>query len=135
MPQTLAMSVAEVQAWLDRYIELWRAPDAAAIGELFTEDVYYRHGGYSQPIVGRAALVEHWLADPDPDGSWEVDWRVEFVGDEMAAASGTTTYHDSARPGYPGEYSNVFLLRFDADGRCSGFREWWMPRPRPRPAG
>ena len=128
------MNGEQVQAWLDRYVELWRNPDPLAIGELFSEDVVYRHGAYAPPIVGRAALVEHWLADPDPDGSWEVDWRVELVGDEMAAVSGTTTYNALARPGYEGEYSNVFLLRFDADGRCAEFREWWMPRPRPRPA-
>ena len=59
---------------------------------------------------------------------------VAQVDGEMAAASGTTTYNALARPGYEGEYSNVFLLRFDADGRCAEFREWWMPRPRPRPA-
>ena len=128
------MNVDQVRGWLDRYVALWRTPDADAIGDLFTEDIFYRHGAYARPILGRAALVEHWLADPDPDGSWEVDWRVEFVGDGVAAASGTTIYLALARPGYEGEYSNVFLLRFDADGRCADFREWWMPRPQPRPA-
>jgi hypothetical protein len=129
------MNVAQVQAWLDRYIELWRNPDRAAIGDLFAEDVSYRHGAYAPAIEGRGALVEHWLAEPDPEGSWEVDWQVELVDGERAVVAGPTTYHDNARPGYPGEYSNVILLRFDAEGRCAEWREWWMPKPRPRPAG
>jgi ketosteroid isomerase-like protein len=124
----------EVQAWLDRYVELWRAPDADGIRELFAEDVTYRHGAYAPTIRGREALVEHWLSDPDPEGSWSADWQVELAGDDMAAASGITTYYESARPGYPGEYSNVFLMRFDAEGRCVDFREWWMPAPRRRQA-
>jgi ketosteroid isomerase-like protein len=122
----------QVQAWLDRYVELWRIPDAAAIGELFAEDVTYRHGAYAPTIRGREALVEHWLADPDPDDSWTADWKVEMVAGELAAASGTTISPDNARPGYPGEYSNVFLLRFDSEGRCVDYREWWMPAPRRR---
>jgi hypothetical protein len=27
------------------------------------------------------------------------------------------------------EYSNVFLLRFDAQMRCREYREWYMRRP------
>lgn len=124
----------DVQAWLDRYIELWRNPNGAAIGELFAEAVTYRHGAYAPTIRGRQALVEHWLSDADPDGSWTADWKVEMVAGDLAAASGETTYHDNAREGYPGTYSNVFLLRFDAEGRCVDFREWWMPAPRRREA-
>ena len=29
------------------------------------------------------------------------------------------------------EYDNLFLLRFDADGRCAEYREWYMRKPRP----
>lgn len=131
--QTPSVQREQVQAWLDRFIALWRNPDAVAIGDLFAEDVTYRHGAYAPTIAGRDALVEHWLADPDPPGSWAADWKVELVDGDMAVASGTTTYDDTARPGYPGEYSNVFLLRFDEHGRCVEYREWWMPKPRPRP--
>jgi hypothetical protein len=29
------------------------------------------------------------------------------------------------------EYDNLFLLRFDADGRCQEYREWYMQKPKP----
>jgi hypothetical protein len=29
------------------------------------------------------------------------------------------------------EYDNLFLLRFDADGRCAEYREWYMRKPTP----
>lgn len=127
------MDRAGVEVWLERYLALWREPEAVAVGELFTEDVTYRHGAYGPTLQGRAAVVQAWLADPDPPGSWRADWHVESAAADMAVVSGTTVYNDDARPGYPGEYSNVMLLRFDDAGRCADFREWWMPKPRPRP--
>jgi hypothetical protein len=30
------------------------------------------------------------------------------------------------------EYDNLFLLRFDAEGRCAEYREWYMRKPKPR---
>ena len=29
------------------------------------------------------------------------------------------------------EYSNIFVCRFDADGQCSEFTEWWILRDAP----
>jgi hypothetical protein len=40
---------------------------------------------------------------------------------------------------YPTErhtYSNLWVIRLDADGRCAEFAEWWMRHPAPDgPAG
>ena len=27
-------------------------------------------------------------------------------------------------------YSNIFVCRFDRDGRCTEFREWFMEKPK-----
>jgi hypothetical protein len=42
-----------------------------------------------------------------------------------------TRYHaeEGADEKVEREYHNVFLLRFDADGRCAEFTELYMPRP------
>ena len=37
------MTHDDVQAWLDRYVAAWAAYDAAAIGDLFSEDARYRY--------------------------------------------------------------------------------------------
>ena len=43
-------------------------------------------------------------------------------------ATGTSTYRD--RPGGPVErvYDNCFVMRFDPDGRCREFTEWFVQR-------
>jgi hypothetical protein len=48
-------------------------------------------------------------------------------------ANGRSRYFDG--PGGPLKYEwdNIFVLRFDADGRCAEYREWYMPRPDAKP--
>ena len=38
-------------------------------------------------------------------------------------ATGETRYADGKA------YSNLFVMRFDGDGRCSEFVEWYMEQP------
>ena len=40
---------ADVQVWLDRYVAAWSSYDAAAIGELFSEDAEYRYQPWARP--------------------------------------------------------------------------------------
>ena len=57
------------RGWLQRYIDAWRLNDATAIGDLFSLDVRYAFDPFSEAIVGRNAVIEAWLDDPDaPDG-------------------------------------------------------------------
>jgi hypothetical protein len=39
----------------------------------------------------------------------------------MAVVTGTTRYLDP-----PASYRNLFIIRFDDDGRCTDFTEWYI---------
>lgn len=119
------MDRAAFQDWLDRYIEAWRSGDRAAIGQLFGDDARYYYGPYREPTVGRDAIVADWTKDPDPPGSWEAEYRPLAVDGDTAVATGESRYADGRT------FSNIFVCRFDAAGRCTEFREWFMERPKP----
>jgi uncharacterized protein (TIGR02246 family) len=130
------MDLDDVAAWLDAYIRAWESNDPDAIGELFTEDaVYFPPPGntwtspHEDVLRGREAIVAAWLEDPDPPGSWVADYRPEAIASDLAIATGTSTYFQEGGETVRAEYSNVFLLRFDADMRCREYREWYMRRP------
>ena len=108
------------QAWLDRYIDAWRSSDPAAIGDLFSADATYFYGPYRTPVVGREAIARDWTADPDAPGSWEAEYRPLAIDRDVAVAIGESRYADGRT------FSNIFVCRFDADGRCTEFREWFM---------
>ena len=80
--------------------------------------------------MGRGAVVAAWLADPDAPGSWEADYEVLAIDGDACVAHGRTRYLTDDRGGVDREFANVFVVRFDADGRCREFTEWYM-RKRP----
>ena len=121
------MDDAGFQRWLDAYVEGWRTYDANAIGELFSRDVEYRYHPWDEPVRGRAPLVESWLEDRDEPDSWSAEYRPWLVSGEDAVAVGVSRYL-AADGTVEREYHNVFLCRFDGDGRCREFTELFLRR-------
>ena len=122
------MEHAAFQSWLDRYIDAWRLLDPVAIGDLFSADVRYAYDPFEEAVVGRKAVVDSWLADPDEPGSWEADYEVLAIDGDAHVAHGRTRYLTDDRSGIDREFANVFVCRFDAEGRCREFTEWYMRR-------
>jgi ketosteroid isomerase-like protein len=122
------MDRTSVQNWLDRYVEAWRANDAELIKPLFTDDAVYSYRPYDDPertIRGNAAIVASWLEEPDPPDSWEAKYEPYAVEGDRAVAVGFSRYlaTDSAPEK---TYHNAYLLRFDPEGRCAEFHEFYM---------
>jgi|SRR5688500_3606606 hypothetical protein len=117
-----------VQRWLDEYVAAWETYDRDAIAALFSEDARYRYHPWDDWIESRAAIVDHWLSDRDEPESWSAAYEPYAVDGDAAVAVGKSTYENpdgSIRK----VYENCFLLRFDAEGRCSEFTEFFMERP------
>ena len=128
------MNRSDVQAWLDRYVEAWRANERAPIEALFTEDVVYRFRPYeSDPAAeGIEAVVDAWLGETrDEPGTWEAGYEPWAVDGDRAVAIGFSRY--LATPDAPERtYRNAFLLRFAPDGRCAEFTEYYMVEEAPQ---
>lgn len=116
-------------AWLRGYIEAWRSGDRAAVEALFTEDARYAFAPFRPPLLGRDAIIEMWLKEPDALGSWTADYRPLAVDGHVAVAHGETSYRkaDGAREDV--DYRNIFVCEFAPDGRCRSFVEWYMTVP------
>jgi ketosteroid isomerase-like protein len=121
------MDDAAFQRWLDSYVEAWRTYEPDSIGALFSEDVEYRYHPWDDPVRGRGALVEDWLGDRDEPGSWTAEYRPWLVSGDDAVAIGVSRYLASDGT-VEREYHNVFLCRFDGDGRCREFTELFLRR-------
>jgi ketosteroid isomerase-like protein len=120
------LSSLDLDAWIDLYVELWRAPGAERLGELFADDAVYLPGPFEQPIRGLAAIREFWDAERlGPDEVFEIDSEVVAVDGDTGVARLEVRY------GPPREvtYRDLWIVTTDADGRCTRFEEWphWPP--------
>ena len=122
------MDEQSFQRWLDAYVEAWRSYDRDAIGELFSDDAEYRWHPWDEPTRGREAIVSGWLEEPDAPGSWAAEYRPWLVSGDDAVAVGVSRYFAADGTTVEREYHNVFLCRFDGDGRCREFTELFLRR-------
>jgi SnoaL-like domain len=124
----MAVDRQQVAAWLDAYSQAWRSYDPRAIGELFSPDARYAYHPWDEPVRGREAIVASWLEDRDEPGTYDGRYEPFAVDGDLAVATGRSRYLD-ADGAVEREYYNLFQLRFDTEGRCRDFREWFMLRP------
>ena len=112
-----------VTAWIEAYVRAWNSNDPAEIGALFTDDAVYCTGPFETPWRGRETIVRKWLGRKDEPGSTTFRFEVLAATPEAAIVRGWTNY---LKP--PREFSNIWLVRLEVDGRCREFSEWWMQR-------
>jgi ketosteroid isomerase-like protein len=126
------MNHADVQAWLDRYVAAWKSYDAQDIADLFSEDVEYRYHPWDEPVRGRQAVVDDWIAPEgqassrDEPGTFDARYEPYAVDGDRAVAVGSSDYFVSPGGALERRYHNVYLLEFDADGRCRRFTEFFI---------
>ena len=123
------MTHDEVQTWLDRYVAAWRSYDRAEIADLFAVDATYRyHPWGEEALAGRDAIVARWRDDQDRPGSWDAWYKPFAVEDDRASVIGESRYVNPDGS-FRDLYFNHWTLRFDADGRCVEFVEYFMALP------
>ncbi len=133
------MDRTSVQDWLDRYVEAWKTYDPDLVASLFAEDATYRYHPYDDDddvLRGRDAIVSDWIepggsaSNRDKLGAYDGKYEVFAVDGDRAVATGWSRYWtDATRTTLERTYDNVYLLRFDGDGRCAEFTEYFMTEP------
>lgn len=117
------------QEWLSRYVAAWKSYDPVEIGALFSEDALYHDHPFDPPVRGRGAIVASWLREDhrDQPGTYDGAYAPIVVEGDLVVSNGRSRYF---RPDgtVDKEYDNIFLIRFDPEGRCREFREWYMAR-------
>ncbi len=122
------MDKTSVDAWLRRYVAAWKSYDPQAIGALFSVDCVHRYTPFDPPQLGRAAIVVSWLEDPDPPGTYDAEYHTLMIDGDRAVTTGLTWYFRPGSRDIEAEFANIWVLRFNAQGECTEFLEWYFLR-------
>lgn len=115
-----------VQKWLDDYVSAWKSYDPAAIGALFSENASYRFNPFDDPVTGRDTIVLNWLENRDPPDTYAAQYHPIVVEGNTAVANGRSFYYEADGKTVHRQFDNIFVLKFDSEGRCEDFCEWYM---------
>ncbi|MFI0451358.1 nuclear transport factor 2 family protein [Actinomadura sp. 6N118] len=109
-----------VERWVAGYERAWRTPGTEPLAELFTPEVSYLPSPWARPIVGLSRLGPWWSAERDgPDEPFTMTSEVVAVDGDTAVVRIEVAYQNDLS-----RWRDLWILRFDADGRCAEFEEW-----------
>ncbi len=121
---------ASVAAWLNAYVAAWKSHDPQAIGDLFAAEATYRFNPFMDDAIrGREAIVANWLNYADAPGTYDAHYEPIAVDGEIAVANGRTYYFGAGGKTLERVFDNIFVLRFDEQGQCVDFRDWYVQGP------
>jgi hypothetical protein len=113
---------ARFEDWLERYRRAWIERNAAAAGELFTEDAIYREQPFHPPFVGREAIQTYWTTVTAAQSEIEMRYGPLIVGDRRLAVEWWVNLRNG---GAPITLVGEFFLLFTDGGQCRELREYW----------
>ena len=118
------LSMAELSAWLDAYGDAWESRDADKAANLFAEDSTYQVTPYEDAHTGQDGVRQYWA------GVTAGQRNVVFEYQALSVTGSTGIAHWSASFAVGPddvhlELDGIFVLKFDANGKCTELREWW----------
>jgi hypothetical protein len=108
-----------LEKWIADYERVWRTAGTDGLAELFAADVGYLASPWEQPIQGLEDLATFWEMQRDgPDEEFAMTSDVVAVDGEVGVARIEVRYGNGDR------WRDIWIVRFDAEGRCAHFEEW-----------
>jgi hypothetical protein len=107
--------------WMEAYIEAWTTNDEHDIAALFTVDAVYDPQTADGEQHGHGEIVEWWQDVDDRPDNWDFEWLPLVETEDLAVITGVTRYTSP-----PTTYRNLWVIRFDDEGRCTDFTEWYI---------
>jgi hypothetical protein len=120
------MNRAEAREWVDRYERAWRTAGTAGLSTLFAADATYQTAPFAKPHRGLTEIAAMWEAERlGPDERFSMSAEIVAVEGDTAVLRVRVLYG----PPKDQEYRDLWIVRFDGEGRCVAFEEWpfWPP--------
>jgi hypothetical protein len=115
----ISMERATLEKWISHYEKVWRTPGTDRLGELFADEVSYLASPWEQPMQGLADLATFWELQRDgADEEFEMTSEVVAVDGDVGVARIEVRY------GNGDCWRDIWIVHFDAEGRCVHFEEW-----------
>jgi hypothetical protein len=112
---------SHVESWVSDYEQAWRTPGTALLRDLFSDDASYRQAPYDVPKVGVDEIAAMWETEREgPDEVFSMSSEIVAVEGDTAVVRVRVPYGDPVTQ----EYLDLWVIRFDEEGRCVAFEEW-----------
>ena len=120
------MTRRQLGDWIAAYEGAWRTPGTDMLAELFAPEAVYSTAPFEEPHRGLEAIQKMW--EEERSGPQE---EFSMTSEPVAVEGDTGVARVEVRYGEPRPqlYRDLWVVRLDAEGRCTSFEEWpfWPP--------
>ena len=112
------------KTWLDAYGRAWRERDPQAATELYAEDGTYQVTPFLQPLEGREPIRDYWDEVARTEKDITFSYEILAIQEQFGIAHWRASF-ERTPPGLKTKLDGIFVIRLDANGKCTSLREWW----------
>jgi hypothetical protein len=121
------MDPAVLDSWLGAYKRAWEERDPEAAVDLFTADATYHETPFDEPLRDREGILNYWSEVPRTQEGIEFSYEV-LATTEAGGVAHWRSEFTSLPSRSAVDLDGILLVRLDAEGKCTEFREWWHKR-------
>ena len=126
------LTEASLAAWLEGYKAAWETRDPEKAVALFTADATYQDEAFTPPHVGAQGIRDYWTKVTAGQRDVKFQYQLLSVKGNTGIAHWSAVFGVAeANPPTSIALDGVFLLEFDAAGKCRSLREWWHLKSTP----
>jgi hypothetical protein len=115
------MNRGQLARWVEGYERAWRTPGTQPVRALFAAEATYRTAPFEEPYRGLEAIESFWEEGRDgPEEVFSMDTEIVAVDGDTGVVRVEVRYGEPLKR----LYRDLWVLRFDRDGRCAEFEEW-----------
>lgn len=118
------MEQPHLEQWLSEYGRAWENKDARSFVRLFADNVSYFWTPLEEAKQGRKAVEAAFQAAVLRQEDIRFTAEILGVFGRTGIAHWQCSFHRPSS-GRDVRLDGIFVMRFDEDGRCGVFREWW----------
>ena len=109
---------------MQRLSEAWESRNARAAANLFSANVSYRENPFDESLQGREEVERYWQEMIAEQEEVRVSFEILAVTAERAVVNWRADYTD-AKTKERATVNGVSAGRFDSEGLCGEWLEWW----------
>ena len=116
--------------WLTTYKKAWETLDPTLIITLFSDNTFYFETPFHLPITNTSALYDYWAFAPTYQT--QVNFYYEIIGIKgMRGFCKWKSVFFQFTTNEMVSMDGIFEIKFNEEGVCSVFREWWHKKVEP----
>jgi ketosteroid isomerase-like protein len=118
------MERSDVERWVDGYERAWRTAGTDGLGDLFSQDASYLASPWAPPVEGLSAIARFWEDEREGADEPFTMTREILAVDGATAVVRVSVDYDGGQATPAQRWRDLWVIRFDDDGRCVAFEEW-----------